>query len=142
MGVKNQNCMNWHYGSSNFVLRIVFNFTLNGFQGLKIFAQIRFHKDIDKDDYMLSPNLFAVAHVRWGLHTIDRFSSFKTRQIPRCSSRWLNPCKEYLDAFTASWSGENNWLFPPPCIIPRVLKHLQFSHVNGTLVVPLRTTAP
>ena len=49
---------------------------------------------------------------------------------------------EYLDAFTANWSGENNWLFPPPCIIPRVLKHLLFSRANGTLVVPLWTSAP
>ena len=91
---------------------------------------------------MLNPHFFAIADVRWGPHTIDRFSPFKTRQIPRFSRRWLNPCMEYLDAFTASWSGENNWLFPPPCIIPRVLKRLQFSHANGTLVVPLWTSAP
>ena len=106
------------------------------------FSADLFSKDIDKDDYMLNPHFFAVADVRWGPHTIDRFSSFKTRQIPRFSSRWLNPCMEYLDAFTVSWSGENNWLFPPPCIIPRVLKHLQFSHTNGTLVAPLWTSAP
>ena len=75
----------------------------------------------------------------WDPHAFDRFSSFKTRQIPRFSSRWPNPCIEYLDAFTANWSGENNWLLPPLCNIPRVLKHLQFSHAYGTLVVPLRT---
>ena len=86
---------------------------------------------------MLNPHLFAVADVRWGPHTFDRFGSFKTRQILRFSSRWLDPCMEYLDAFTANWSGENNWLFPPPCIIPKVFKHLQFRHANGTLVVPL-----
>ena len=72
-----------------------------------------FSKDIDKDDYMLNPHLFAVADMRWGAHTFKRFSSFKTRQIPRFSSCWLNPCMKYLDAFSANWSGENNWLFPP-----------------------------
>ena len=66
------------------------------------FCADSFCKDIDKDDYMLSPHLFAVADVRWGPHTIDRFNSFKTQQIARFSSRWLNPCMEYLDAFTAS----------------------------------------
>ena len=71
-----------------------------------------FSKDIDKDDHMLNLYLFAVADVRWGLHTFDRFVSFKTMQIPRFSSRWLNLSMEYLDVFTASWSGENNWLFP------------------------------
>ena len=48
---------------------------------------------------------------------------------------------EYLDAFTASWSGENNWLFPPSCVIPRVLKHSQFSGANGTLVAPMWASA-
>ena len=106
------------------------------------FSADLFSKDIDKDHYMLNPHFFAIADVRWDPHTIDRFSSFKTRQIPRFSSRWLNPCMEYLDASTASWSGQNNWLFPPLCIIPRVLKNLQFSHANGTLVAPLWTSAP
>ena len=46
-----------------------------------------FSKDIDKDDYMLSPEIFAAADVRWGPHSIDRFSSFRTRQIPRFCSR-------------------------------------------------------
>ena len=99
-------------------------------------------KDIDKDDFMLNPLVFAVADVRWGLHTVDRFSSYRTRQIPRFCSRWLNPCVEYLDAFTASWSAENNWLFPPLCIMPRILKHLQFGDADGTLVAPMWTKAP
>ena len=46
-----------------------------------------------------------------------------------------------LDAFSAGWSGENNWLFPPPYLIPKVLRHLQWSLVDGTIVVPSwRTT--
>ena len=48
-------------------------------------------KHLDKDDYMLNPNIFAVAVILWGPHTIDHFSSFKTRQVPRFCSRWLNP---------------------------------------------------
>ena len=101
-----------------------------------------FSKDIDKDDYMLNPEIFAAADVRWGPHSIDRFSSFRTRQIPRFCSHWLNPCMEYLDAFTASWNNENNWLFPPPYIIPRVLKHLKSSSADATLVAPLWRSAP
>ena len=101
-----------------------------------------FSKDIDKDDYMLNPEIFAAEDVRWGLHSIDRFSSFRTRQIPRFCIRWLNPCIEYLDAFTASWNNENNWLFPPSYIIPRVLKHLKSSSADATLVAPLWRSAP
>ena len=65
-------------------------------------------KDADRDDYMLNPEIFAAADVRWGPHSIDRFSSFKTRQVPRFCSRWLNPFMEYLDSFTASWQNETN----------------------------------
>ena len=48
---------------------------------------------------------------------------------------------EYLDAFTASWQSENNRLFPLPYLIPKVLKHLEFSKVTGTLVAPMCTSA-
>ena len=99
-------------------------------------------KQLDLDDYMLNPNLFAIADIRWGPHIVDRFSSFRTRQIPRFCSRWLNPFMEVLDAFSASWNNENNWLFPPPCIIPRVLRHSQASKADGTLVVPEWHSAP
>ena len=44
-------------------------------------------KSINVDDYMLSPDIFAALDILWGPHTIDRFSSFKTRQIPRFCSR-------------------------------------------------------
>ena len=91
---------------------------------------------------MLNPNIFAAADILWGPHTVDRFSSFKTRQVPRFCSRWLNPCMEVLDAFSVKWSGENNWLFPPPYLLPEVLRHLQWSSVDGTLVVPWWKTAP
>ena len=39
------------------------------------------------DDYMLNPNIYAASDLLWGPHTIDRFSTFRTRQISRfCSS--------------------------------------------------------
>ena len=99
-------------------------------------------KDLDKDDYMLNHNIFAAADILWGAHTVDRVSSFKTRHVPRFCSRWLNPCMEVLDALSVRWSGENNWLFPPPYLIPKVLRHSQWSSADGTLVVPLWKTTP
>lgn len=70
-------------------------------------------RQVDYDDYMLNPDIFAALDILWGPHTVDRFSTFKTRQVPRFCSRWLNPCAEGIDAFTLSWAGENNWMFPP-----------------------------
>ena len=43
-------------------------------------------KDIDEYDFMLNPDIFAVADIIWGPHSIDRFGSFKTRQVPRFGS--------------------------------------------------------
>ena len=93
-------------------------------------------KSIDRDDFMLHPDIFAALDILWGPHTIDRFSSFRSRQLPRFNSRWANPCSEGVDAFSFRWDNENNWLFPPPKLIPRVLQHLSFSKAEGTLIVP------
>ena len=87
---------------------------------------------------MLNPAL----DILWSPHTVDRFSTFKTCQFPCFCSCWLNPCAEGIDAFTLSWAGENNWMFPPPYLIPRVLKDMDHGQEHGALVVPLWTSAP
>ena len=33
-------------------------------------------KQLDLDDYMLDPILFAIADIRWGPHTVDRFTAY------------------------------------------------------------------
>ena len=99
-------------------------------------------KDIDQDNYVLHPGLFATLDILWGLHTIDRFSSYRTRQVPWFRSRFPNPDTEAIGAFSVAWSGENNLLFPPPYLVPKVLRHLEFSKVDGTLIVPHWESAP
>ena len=81
-------------------------------------------KEVDRDDHMLNPDLFATLDIMWGPHRADRFSSFRTRQVPPYCSRFPNPGAESIDAFTTTWSRENNWLFPPPFLVPKVIKHL------------------
>lgn len=90
----------------------------------------------DPNDYMLDPSCFRYINEVWGPHTVDRFASMKTSQLERYCSRYRNPGCESVDAFTVSWSKENNWLFPPPYLIPRVLKHMSAGGEDGTLIVP------
>ena len=85
---------------------------------------------------MLHPDLFATLDILWGLHTINRFSSYRTSQVPRFCSRCPNPNTEAIDAFLVPWSGKNNWPFHPPYLVPKVLRHLEFSKADGTLIVP------
>ena len=39
-------------------------------------------EDIDQDHYKLHPDLFATLDILWGPHTMDRFSLYRTRQVP------------------------------------------------------------
>ena len=91
---------------------------------------------------MLSPDIFAALDILRGPHTIDRFSSFKTRQIPRFRSRWRNLWGEVIDGLSVSWSSDNNWVFPTPFLVPKVLKHMLRYGVDGTLIAPHWTSSP
>jgi hypothetical protein len=53
-------------------------------------------RQTDIDDSMLNPTYFAALNILWGPHTVDRFSSFRTRQVPRFCSRYLNPLTEHV----------------------------------------------
>ena len=96
----------------------------------------------DPDDYKLDPRVFRSIDNCWGPHTYDRFASMKTNQLPRFSSKYMNPGCDSTDAFTVSWEGENNWLFPPPYLIPRVLRHMSANNEYGTLLIPYWPSAP
>ena len=90
----------------------------------------------DPNDHMLDPSCFRYINEVWGPHTVDRFASMQTSQLERYGSRYRNLGCESVDAFTVSWSKKNNWLFPPPYLIPRVLKHMSAGGEDGTLIVP------
>ena len=96
----------------------------------------------DSNDYMLDPVCFARLDKCLGPHTVDRFASVKTKQLRRFCSRFLNPGCEAVDAFTVSWAGDLNWLFPPPYLVPRVLRHMSEGGEDGTLLIPEWHSAP
>ena len=96
----------------------------------------------DANDYSLNWSAFQELENRWGPHTVDRFASHRTKLLPRFCSRFLNPGCEAVDAFTVHWAGENNWIFPPPYLIPRVLQHMAQGNEIGTLVIPEWHSAP
>ena len=98
-------------------------------------------KNVEVDDFILPPDIFAALDILWGPHTIDRFSSFHRRQITRFNSCRPNPCSEGIEAFATSWQNENNWLFPPLKLIPRVLQYMKFTKSEG-LIAPQWESAP
>ena len=89
----------------------------------------------DYDDWSLDHATFISIDLAWGPHTVDRFANHYNAQLPRFNSRFWNPGTEAVDAFTADWHDDNNWLRPPVYLIPRSLRHAQNCHARGTLVV-------
>jgi hypothetical protein len=73
----------------------------------------------------------------FGRLTIDLFASRQSRQVDRyVSFNVSDPGAEWWDAFSQPWSGEVAWLFPPPTLIPQVLRHLQSAQGKFYLVAP------
>ena len=89
----------------------------------------------DPNDYMLDLPCFRYIGQLWGPHTVDRFAGLQTRQLESFCSRCHKPRCEAVDAFTVSWFKENNWIFPPPHLIPRVLKHMSTGGKIGTVLL-------
>ena len=90
----------------------------------------------DANDYILDRSCFRSLDKLWGPHLVDHFASMKTKQLDRFYSRFLNPGCKAADAFTVSWAGVSNWLFPPSFLVPRVLRHMSVGKEDGTLLVP------
>ena len=99
-------------------------------------------KVVDTDDWKLNPQHFKELDELWGPHTVDRFASHRSAQLPRFCSRWWCPGTETVDAFTVSWEDDNNWLVPPVFLIPRVIRHMRDNREHGTLIVPYWPSAP
>ena len=95
-------------------------------------------------DYHLRPAHFRHLDALWGPHTADRFACSATRQVSRFCSHYFHPDAEWVDAFSASWDGELNWLFPPSTVsaIGRTITHLCACGAQGTLIVPLAPWSP
>ena len=98
-------------------------------------------KIIDYDDYSLNDSIYSRLNAKWGPFTIDRFACTYNKKTKRFNSRFYQPEGESVDAFTQNGHNENNWLFPPPILIPRVIAHMKTCATEGTLVVPFWKSA-
>ena len=87
-------------------------------------------------DWSVHPAIFQRLDVMWGSHTVNRFASYFSTQLPRFNSRFWIPGSEAVDVFTFDWQGENNWWCPPVYLVPQVLQHVQATEATGTLLIP------
>ena len=81
-------------------------------------------KMVDYDGWSVTDVFFAFIDNIWGPHILDRFANSENKKLPRFNSLFSNPGCESVDAFSQNWHGENNWLVPPICLIPKTIQHL------------------
>jgi hypothetical protein len=79
---------------------------------------------------------------KWGTFTGDRFATSYNAKCVRFNSKIWFWGTESVDCFSVNWSGENNWIVPPPRLINSVLKKLNKDRAKGVLVVPVWRSAP
>ena len=88
------------------------------------------------DDWQLHPRWFHYLDSLWGPHTVDRFADNLNAHLPVFNSDRLCVGTAGVDAFSFSWTGQNNWLCPPVSLILRVLDKVKADKAVATLVVP------
>ena len=94
-------------------------------------------KHIDKDDWETSKTLFDFLSLRWGPFTVDRFADNDNKKVNSFNSKFFCPETKAVDAFSQTWTHDNNYLVPPVSEIIRVIKKIQMDRARGVLVVPL-----
>jgi len=96
----------------------------------------RLSRDLDKDDWKLNPWEFRRKDKEWGPHTVDRFASATSAQLPRYYSQYYDPYCEGISSLSHDWRGERNWVNPPWCLLPEVAQKLSESGAAATVVAP------
>ncbi len=97
---------------------------------------------IDLDDWAIVPHLCLSLQQRWFACSVDRFASALNTKLQRFNSRFASPGCEAVDAFSQRWSAEDNWLVPPPALIPAALEHLLRDKAQAILLCPRWPSAP
>lgn len=88
-------------------------------------------------DWMLNPRLFHYLDLLWGPHTIDRCASMTNRQLPVYNSLYFDPQTHGVDCLTQKdWQDHNNFVNPPFCIIPQILRVIQEQKAEATIIAP------
>ena len=88
-------------------------------------------------EWMLHPNLFQLLEETWGPHSIDRFATHITTQLPCYNSRFHDPYTHGVDALAqADWSYHNNYVNPPFRLLNKVIDVIVKHHAVATIIAP------
>ena len=87
-------------------------------------------------DWHLDPSIFRLIRRRYGTPEIDLFASTKSTQVPQFFA-WGNAVgAAAFDALAQNWEFRLAYAFPPPAILPRVIRKMEVSTGSFILVTP------
>ena len=93
-------------------------------------------------DYRLNPAIFETISHTWGPFSMDLFSTYENRQLPRFASMAPQPEAIWVDAMAHSWANEFAWAFPPANMIGRTLQKVEHEDTSMVIVTPLWPAQP
>ncbi|KAK3264727.1 hypothetical protein CYMTET_26549 [Cymbomonas tetramitiformis] len=96
----------------------------------------RLSQDRDLDDWRLNRRWIQWAEREWHQHTVDRFASELSAQLPRCYAQWHDPGCEGVDSLAFSWIEEVNWVNQPWSLLDEVAHKLREEGCAATVVAP------
>ena len=89
-------------------------------------------------EWKLNPRFFRQINRMWGPHSIDRFASIVTSQLPVYNSRYLDPQTSGIDALAQhDWGQNNNYVNPPFRMLDQVLDVIIAQQAYATVIAPL-----
>nr|XP_034827071.1 uncharacterized protein LOC117984550 [Maniola hyperantus] len=88
-------------------------------------------------EWSLSQEALQMIFTMMGTPEVDLFASARSAILPRYVSEDARDrnCL-FVDAFSRQWNFNLGWVFPPPALIPRVLRHLTCCSGTYLLVAP------
>ena len=87
-------------------------------------------------DWHLPPEIFRLVVSRWGLPEVDLFASTESAQVRRFFAWGAAPDALAYDALAQRWNFARAYAFPPPPILPSVIRKLAASSGVFLLVTP------
>ena len=92
----------------------------------------------DKHEWRIARGLFHYLDSLWGPHTIDRFASMTSTQLPVYNTRFMDPNGMAVDALAQKdWAAHNNFVNPPFRMIEKVLDVIVKQNANATIIAPM-----
>ena len=93
---------------------MIFQYHHNGYQERVTKSLSRMN---DCDDWGIQTWVFMLLDKEWGPHSFDRFATNYNRKCDSFNSKFWCSGTSGIYTFRFSWSSDNNWLVPPPCLV-------------------------